>query len=83
MGERIDGSKRLLLGVLWYLVTIAVGWIIAFVVFVWFIVDVLGQVITGEQVLPPSGGFVSTVWEWQKSNTAYLVFGRGSFQYTP
>lgn len=83
MAKRVDAVKRLVLGVLWYLAMFVVSPVLVILSVLYFVVDVLWQLATGREGLSSDGGFVARLYEWQRENFDYIMYGAGEFKALP
>lgn len=83
MAKRVEALWRLVLGILWYIAMLLVMPVLALLALVYFVVDVLWQLVTGGEGLPSDGGFVHMLYEWYRDNHDYVVYGKGEFRVLP
>lgn len=81
MGGRVTALKRILL----YLPVLFGNYILFILMgplaMIYFILDVLFQLITGSQL--PGGDFIGALLDWPINNSRFVILGEGELQLTP
>lgn len=82
MGNRIDGLRRVVLLIPLFVIIYFLSALIALFLFVWFVIDIVWQILTGSDGLHP-GGWGSKLFAYPVDNTRYILLGEGEWSWLP
>lgn len=82
MSKRKEGGIRLTVGLVALFAMYVIGFFISLFLFVWALVDISWQIVTGKEGLG-SDGWGPRIYDWMVDNTRYIYFGKGEWTWLP